>query len=81
MSTNSELKTTSNANGTGDERQWRDGGRRPPKLYQVLVFNWDKRPEPRAAFQRQSKEGLVSVQYPPCWATHQRRVGQPQQEK
>ena len=64
MSTNSELKTTSNANGTGDERQWRDGGRRPPRsCTKRLYSNWDKRPEPRALFSDSKKRrfGLSSV--------------------
>lgn len=81
MSTNSELKTTSNANGTGDERQWRDGGRRPPKLYQALVFKLGQTARAESAFQRQSKKKVWSqFSTPPAglltrgeWDSHNRR--------
>ena len=64
MSTNSELKTTSNANGTGDERQWRDGGRRPPEAAPSACIQTGTNGQSREHFSATVKKrrfGLSSV--------------------
>ena len=81
MSTNSELKTTSNANGTGDERQWRDGGRRPPRSCTKRLYSTGTNGQSRELlFSDSQKKVWSQFSTPPAglltrgeWDSHNRR--------